>query len=45
MERLRLKAEDGWHGILYGPIVGAGLKKSAKPLGRDEEMGLSKDGL
>ena len=44
MERLRLKAEDGWHGILYGQFVGAGLKKSAKPIGRDGEMDLSKDG-
>ena len=41
---LRLRIKDVWRGVLYGTFLGAGLKISAKPISRDGEMDLSKDG-
>ena len=41
---LRLRIEDVWRGVLYGPFVGVGLRISVKPLGNDGEIDLSKEG-
>ena len=40
---LRLRTEDVWRGVLYGPFVGVGLRISAKPLGSGGEIYLSKE--
>ena len=40
----RLRIEDVWHGIVYGPFVGTGFKISVEPLGNDGEIDLSKEG-
>ena len=39
----RLGIQDVWRGIVYGPFVGVGLRISAKPLGNDGEIDLSKE--
>ena len=41
----RLRIKDVWRGVLYGIFLGVGLKISVKPLGSDEEMDLSKEGI
>ena len=39
---LRLRTEDVWRGIVYGPFVGVGLRISAKSHGNGGEIDLSK---